>query len=764
MSQGSKAVRSMERGAGNPGRVRPIPRWIGLAFFLATLVAPQRGQAEPVPLHFSTFAPNTNVANMQNSLGPGYTRGLTMDFRKVATCAGTIVDARVTAVVQPDTEFATGTTNGTGRGYIPNYKATILSQPHGDLGFLYANANRKNAGITLTLSFFDGTGDRSGTFRDAYAIPDLRLRVYDVDGEPGQDEWFDAFTADGLYSYATGSAAAGVKATTTATGVHFPGGGKDLPETDTSGAVQLRYRNTSRITLAFGARQHTNVKNPVFAALDGDSSLPMTGNFRAPTALLASWAATPVQPAKTTPSGPDSSSVVRTYSADGAIRLDRRTPAAVAVHVPFDYTLKVTNVSETPVQDVVVRESLPKNFQLQSSNPDAKKEDTNLSWAFRSLEPKASREIMVSGLATTAEKLEPCATVSFVVPVCSDIAVLEPKLTFTKTASKEVLVCDPIALQYVVTNAGTGALQDVQIVDTLPEGLRTTDDKTELVFEVGSLAPGQSRQWASSLKAARTGEYVDTAIARAQGGLKVEATTTTIVRQPVLAIAKTGPARQYLGRPLTYEITVTNKGDAPAAQTVVEDTIPAGAQDVQMSPAGTVSGAKVLWQWDTLAVNDSKKVSITYTPAGQARSVAQAATAAAICADTVSATAETALVGIAAVLLEVIDTDDPVLVGGQTTYVITATNQGTGPSTDVQITAVVEDTEEIVATDGPTAAVVEGLTVRFAPLVSLAPKAKATWQVTIKARKPGDVRFRATMTTAQLQRNVEETEATQLYE
>ena len=432
--------------------------------------------------------------------------------------------------------------------------------------------------------------------------------------------------------------------------------------------------------------------------------------------------------------------------------------------MPFDYTLKVTNMAETPLQDVVVLERLPKNFSLRSSDPETEKADGNLRWTVGSLDPKASRELKVSGVATAADNIKPCATVTFVVPpVCADITVVEPKLTLTTVASKEVLVSDPIELQFVVTNQGTGAAEGVQIVDTLAAGLRTMEGKTELVLNVGTLAPGQSRQLGGSCRAVRTGEYVTKAVASANGGLKVEATTTTIVRQPVLAITKTGPARQYIGRPTTYEITVTNTGDAPAANTIVEDTIPQAAQGVQTSPAGAVSGSKAVWQLGTLAVNASKKVSITYAPTG-AGSLAQAATATAVCADTVTATAETTVYGIAAVLLEVIDTDDPVQVGGQTTYVITATNQGSSPSTNVQITVAVEDAQEIVAASGPTPVTVEGNTARSAPLATLAPKAKATWQVTVKALKAGDVRFRATMTTAELGRNVEETEATQLYE
>ena len=749
MSEDNDVIRMLARRERNPGRLRFIHRWIRVTFLLAVMAAPQLGHAEPVPLRFDTFTPDTNITNMNHGLGPGYTGGLTMDFLGVATYEGTTIDARVTATVRPNTEFATGATNRTARGYIPNYKATTRGQPKGDLGFLYVGMDGISPGITLTISFFDGTGDRRGKFRETCAVPDLRLLIYDVDGEPAQAEWFDASNADGLYSYTTGTSATSVTATPTATGVHFVGPGKDFGETDTSGAVLLRYRNASRITLAFGADQYKAGVNPVFSAIDGDVSLPVTGGFQAPKPAVAPS----VRPA--TP---------RAYSAENAIRLDRLAPAEVPLNVPFDYTLKVTNVSQTPLQDVVVLEHLPDNFKLSGSDPETEKVDGNLRWTVGSLDPKTNRELKVSGVATAADNIKPCATVTFVVPpVCADIAVMEPKLALTTTASKEVLACEPIELQFVVSNPGTGVAEDVRIVETLPAGLRTVDDKTELAIDVGTLAPGQSHQIGGSLKAIQGGDYVISAVASANGGLRAEATAVTTVRRPVLAISKTGPARQYIGRPTTYEITVTNQGDAPAADAIVEDTIPQGAQGVQTSPAGVVSGSKVVWQLGTLAVSASKKVSITYALT-EAGSLAQVATAAAVCADTVAAAAETTVYGIAAVLLEVIDTEDPVQVGGQTTYLITATNQGSSPSTNVQVVATVEDAEEIVEASGPTPVTVEGNTATSTPLATLVPKAKATWQITIKALKPGDVRFRATMTTAELGRSVEETEATQLYE
>jgi len=371
--------------------------------------------------------------------------------------------------------------------------------------------------------------------------------------------------------------------------------------------------------------------------------------------------------------------------------------------------------------------------------------------------------ITISGVGTGADCLTHCATVAFLVPACASAEMIEPKLALTKTAPREVTLCDPFPVKFVVSNHGTGSLQGVKVQDTLPAGLTTADGRREITFDAGTLAAGQSKESTIQLKAAKTGEYVNKAVATSASGLKAEATTTTTVRQPVLAITKSGPEKQYAGRAVTYKIVVTNKGDAPAVNTVVEDTIPQGIPAVQASAGGTVSGSKVVWQVGTLAPNASKEVTVTYT-APQIGTLSNTATARAACADQVTASATTAIQGIAAVLLEVVDTMDPVEVGSQTTYIITATNQGSIPSTNIEILATLEEAQEFVSADGATGNTVQGRAIKFAPLGSLAAKQKATWRVVVKAVKPGDIRFTVAMNTAELGRPVDETEATQQYQ
>jgi uncharacterized repeat protein (TIGR01451 family) len=445
------------------------------------------------------------------------------------------------------------------------------------------------------------------------------------------------------------------------------------------------------------------------------------------------------------------------------VRLEKSMPAEVAMNTEFGYTIKVINPTDIMLNDVVVTENLAGNYKLSDTNPKAKADGTKLTFEIGELGPQQTKVITVSGMATSTDCLKSCATVSYVVPTCTSVNVVQPALKLVKTAPASVLLCEAIPVKFVVTNTGSGSAGNVKIEDTLPEGLKTADGKSTIMIDAGTLAAGQSKQFAATLKADKTGKYENKAVASSSAGLKAEASTVTEVHQPILEITKTGPEKLYTGRPVTYEIMVTNKGDVPAREVILEDQLPTGAKFVSASNGGSALGGKVRWEFETLAPGDSRKVSITVTPDG-AGTITNVATAKAVCAEGVSASAKTATTGIAAVLLEVVDVEDPIQVGNTETYVITATNQGSTADTNIKIVCTLEDTEQYVSSSGATNASVAGNTITFAPLPTLAQKAQATWRVTVKGVKAGDVRFTAVMTSDQLTRPVQETEATKIYE
>ena len=449
----------------------------------------------------------------------------------------------------------------------------------------------------------------------------------------------------------------------------------------------------------------------------------------------------------------------------GIIRLDKTVPKEAELNRTFDYFIIITNLTETMLTDIVVNEELSDNFKFTRANPAARKDVNKLVWEIKSLGPKASKRITISGVATNADPLEHCTTVETpLIPACADIRIVQPRLELMRSAPTEVLLCEPIPVIFVVTNSGTGSAQDVTIVDALPAGLRTIDGKSKLVLDVGTLPEGQSRQFSAELRASKTGKYVSKAVASSITGLTAEsAETTTIVSLPVLTIDNKGPRQAYLGRIVTYEITVANRSDVPAKNTVIEDSIPEGVTSIEASEGAKLSGSKLVWELGTLAPGTYKNVRVSYMPI-EAGTLTNNAIATAYCSEAVTAFVKTLVTGISAVSLEVVDIVDPVRIGTRTTYVISVTNQGSAAATNIRIACILENNVQYVSSAGATAGSIEGQIVKFFPLSSLEPKAKAAWRVVVAAVKPGDVRFKVVMNVDQLTRPVEETESTHLYE
>lgn len=118
---------------------------------------------------------------------------------------------------------------------------------------------------------------------------------------------------------------------------------------------------------------------------------------------------------------------------------------------------------------------------------------------------------------------------------------------------------------------------------------------------------------------------------------------------------------------------------------------------------------------------------------------------------------------IPAILLEVVDLEDPVEVGKPVTYVIKVTNQGTIAGANIRLVCTLPPCQSFISGDGATAVQAHGDTVIMAPLPTLDPKAVASWRVVLKATQAADARFKVALTSDQIPRAVNHHEATQQY-
>ena len=371
-------------------------------------------------------------------------------------------------------------------------------------------------------------------------------------------------------------------------------------------------------------------------------------------------------------------------------------PQTVQLNAPFEYVITAINTTDLTLSDVVITERLHDDLKYVDSTPKGTLAGNVITWKMDTLGPKASQRITLKVSAGKVGCVQTCADATVV------LACAKPKWCSRRWRLSRPRLGNHSQHPFsTVTNKGTGTATNVKITDTLADGLKA-DGRTTIDLALGNLAPGQSVSRTVNVKADKIGTYKNKATAIADGNLKAESgETTTVVTQPVLAIEKTGPKNEWIGRSISYDIVVSNEGNAPAAETVVTDSIPANVGEIRVSDNGQVTAGRVTWNLGTLAAGASRKLTVSYTPTG-AGVYRNEARATAVCAQAVTSAAATEIAGIPAVLLEVIDLDDPIEVGKNETYVIVVTNQGSAPDTDIKIRAYLEDSMQYVSVSGAT--------------------------------------------------------------
>ena len=79
---------------------------------------------------------------------------------------------------------------------------------------------------------------------------------------------------------------------------------------------------------------------------------------------------------------------------------------------------------------------------------------------------------------------------------------------------------------------------------------------------------------------------------------------------PILSITKTGPATAQQNTLVTYDINVTNNGDAKATDLVIKDSLPSGLTYVSSSNGGSISGNAITWSLASMNVGGSASFSV----------------------------------------------------------------------------------------------------------------------------------------------------------
>jgi uncharacterized repeat protein (TIGR01451 family) len=345
------------------------------------------------------------------------------------------------------------------------------------------------------------------------------------------------------------------------------------------------------------------------------------------------------------------------------------------------------------------------------------------------------------------------------------MAVREPKLLLKATGpDKGVLVGDPAHFVLTVSNPGDHPAEKVVIHAAVSDGLESSRGP-KTAYDLGNLAPGETRSVQVICAAKAGGPQQCEATAEAEGGLKAADKAAVQVTAPRLDLEVVGPKLRYLDRKALYTFKVTNPGAAVAGNVTVQDVLPAGFKFVGASDGGRhdFSTRTVSWYLGELPPGQSKAVTMEVQAVAAGEHVHKIEAHA---SRGVKAAGEcvTRVEGLSAILMEVVDTEDPVEVGTDTVYEVRVTNTGSKTEGDVKLTCVIPPQMRFKAAQGPARFVQNGNEVAFEPLPQLAPRADAVYRITVTAAAKGDARFKAMLTSGSLTTPVTKEESTRVYD
>jgi hypothetical protein len=168
-----------------------------------------------------------------------------------------------------------------------------------------------------------------------------------------------------------------------------------------------------------------------------------------------------------------------------SVLVEKFGPGEARLNRPYDYRIRVTNLTDTPLAGVVVRERIPENFSVSKSEPAAKEESGWLMHSVGDLPARGAKTIDVTGVAKAEGTVDTCIAVDYKPTLCAVTQVVNPIIQLTKEAPADVDLCEGIRYRYVISNVGTGTEKDLTIEDALPEGLATDDGKQTVSLRVG---------------------------------------------------------------------------------------------------------------------------------------------------------------------------------------------------------------------------------------------------------------------------------------
>jgi uncharacterized repeat protein (TIGR01451 family) len=386
-----------------------------------------------------------------------------------------------------------------------------------------------------------------------------------------------------------------------------------------------------------------------------------------------------------------------------------------------------------------------------------------LLWNLGKLSPGEDRTVEMQLMPVSEGEIGSVATVSYSAQASVKTKCTMPQLAIRMTAPAKVMVGQEQRVKIELRNPGSGDATGVMLFENVPQNVKHAAGPA-LEFGIGTLKAGESRELELVLMAEKAGKTVNVLSARADGNLQVQQEVEFEVIAPALTVGVEGPERRYLERPATYEVRVDNPGTAPAHNVQIVSKLPKGMRFVKANNKGEYDAAShaVYWSLAELPEGDHGIVELVAMPVEAGPQTLEVETRA---GQGLSDQAQRQIIidGLAAIMFEVKDLEDPIEVGGETGYEIRVVNQGTKAATNVQVSVNLPPGMQLVSAEGETQHAEQRGAIVFEPLGQLAAKADTVYRIRAQGTAAGDQRVTVQVSTDDLDQPIRREESTLVY-
>jgi uncharacterized repeat protein (TIGR01451 family) len=409
----------------------------------------------------------------------------------------------------------------------------------------------------------------------------------------------------------------------------------------------------------------------------------------------------------------------------------------------IDLKLRVENVSAAAAYDVAAIYPLPAGTRLARAEPQPSAGDVELVWQIGTLAPGGRKEIALK-LAAVGEPadLNHTARVRFEHARKATTRLAKPELTLRPTVPKQMQQFDVVTLRLEVVNPGLLEVTDVQVSQTLPDGLvhlSSTDPATQAhkdpqtqTWWIKKLAPNEVRVIDYRVVAHKAGTAQLLAQAVAGDGARADAKSDVAVVAPKLELTATGPGRRAGHQSANYRLTVRNAGSFAMRNVTVSDRLPEGCEFVAATGGAQAFERDVQWILPHLLAGETRVLELTTRCAGSGRMTHQFV--AAYRGHRQTAEVETEFESAAALRMNVRGWPEALAVGGLVKYSIAVENAGSAPATHVRLAVTLPEAVSFVSAE-PAGHRREGNRVLF-DAVTVGPDGRHVVTISAKAGRP----------------------------